>query len=152
MPRFQNSTQKYDQYGNKIPKGRDGLKKHLESFPDAIAFDSKSEYLTYVYLLDLIEKKEIQNLQIKKCFPLVEKRKWWNNFKKKWDIVRELVYISDFSFERDGNNVVLDCKGWKEVIDKKTGKTKCTVYYDEIYKIKKKLFLDKYSDYIFEEL
>jgi Protein of unknown function (DUF1064) len=152
MPRFKHTTQKFDQHGNKIPKGLNGLKTFTKENPEAIIFDSKSEYELYLKFKEMEEKGEISNLQCKQKFDLVPKRKWWNNVKERWDIIREITYETDFTFERDGQAVVVDCKGWKLKVDKKTGKEKHQVYYDEIYKIKKKLFLWKYPDFIFEEM
>lgn len=152
MARFQKTTQKYDHSGTKVPKGLNGIKEHNKANPDCIIFDSKSEYELYHKLKEAEEKGEIQNLECQKTFHLIDKRKWWNNVKERWDIIRELVYITDFVFEREGQRIALDCKGWKKNIDKETGKVKFAVYYDEIYKIKKKLFLSLYPEYVFEEM
>lgn len=152
MPRFKHATQKYDENGNKIPKGRNGLKDYLICNQDCQVFDSKSEYDIYHLFKDMEKQGLIQNLECKKVFPLIPKTIWYNNVKEKKEAVRELVYISDFCFERDGQKVVVDCKGWKLKPDKKTGRPKYQVYYDDIYKIKKKLFLWLYQDYLFEEM
>ena len=65
-------------------------------------------------------------------------------------------YRADFTFDRTLSNgqiqqVVLDCKGWKLKRDKTTGKETYSVYTDDVYQIKKKIFLEKYPQYIFEE-
>jgi|GEM_PF-3561329 len=151
MPRFKHTTQKYDERGVKVPKGRDGIKNHNADNPDTMIFDSKSEYELYLELSEQQKQGLISELEYKKVFPIVPKTKWWNNMKERWDVIRELTYITDFVFLRDGKMICMDCKGWKSVTDKATGKVKMQAYYDEIYKIKKKLFLWKYPEYIFEE-
>lgn len=151
MPRFNHTTQKIDQEGRKVPKGRSGLKDHMTSYPESQIFDSKSEYELYLrFHQDELDGK-ITKLECKKAFELVPKKTWWNNVKKRKDVVRELTYIADFVFERDGQKICVDCKGWKLKKDKETGKEKWQVYYDEIYKIKKKLFLWLHPEYVFEE-
>lgn len=152
MARFQNTTQKYDEEGRKVQKGLNGIKQHNIDYPNLMIFDSKSEYEIYSGLLAKQGAGLITELECKKSFLLVPKRKWYNNVKNKQDIIRELTYITDFVFKRDGVWIAVDCKGWKEVRDKKTGTLKWKAYYDEIYKIKKKLFLNMYPEYIFEEL
>lgn len=152
MPRFQNTTQKYDHNGNKVLKGLNGIKEHVKNNPGCTIFDSKSEYELFHKFSEAEQKGEIKNLECQKAFHLIDKRKWWNNVKERWDIIRELVYITDFVFEREGQRIAVDCKGWKLCKDKKTGKEKFSVYYDEIYKIKKKLFLNMYPEYVFEEM
>jgi hypothetical protein len=153
MPRFNSTTQKYDSNGNKVPKGLNGIKKHLEDNPDIMIFDSKAEYELYIKLNEMEKAGKIKNLTYKQKFTLVGANKWFNNVKEKQENIRELCYITDFVFERNGKKVVLDCKGWKLKKDKKTGKEKWSVYYDEIYKLKKKMFIEKYKDeYVFEEL
>ena len=157
MARFTSTTTKYDQFGRKLPKGVQGIMAHKEEFGDILIFDSKSEYETYLYLLELLEKKEIFNLVPKVKFELVTGTRWWNNIKEKFEIIRSMDYIADFVFERNGptglpEKVCLDCKGWRQKKDKKTGKTSWDCYYDDIYKIKKKIFLSKFPEYIFEEI
>ncbi len=156
MPRFTSTTTKFDQFGRKVPKGIQGLTAHREEFGDCVIFDSKSEYETYLYLTDLEKAKEIQNLKLKVKFELVLGTRWWNNVKEKSEIIRSMDYIADFVFERSGptgmvEKICLDCKGWRQKKDKKTGKVSWDCYYDDIYKIKKKIFLSKYTEYIFEE-
>jgi hypothetical protein len=151
MARFSHSTQKFDQHGVKIPKGKNGLKEFTTNNPDSIIFDSKSEYELYLKLTEMEASGEIKELRIKVSYPLVPKTTWWNNVKERKDVVRELTYICDFSFVRDGKSTVMDCKGWKYKMDKKSGKEKWQVYYDDMYKLKKKLFLWLYPDITFEE-
>ena len=151
MPRFNHTTQKIDQNGVRVSKGRSGLKDHIVANPGVQIFDSKSEYELFLRFEQDQKDGKISNLECKKAFPLVPKKTWWNNVKKRNDVVRELTYIADFVFVRDGKMICVDCKGWKLKKDKETGKEKWQVYYDEIYKIKKKLFLWLYPEYIFEE-
>ena len=75
-----------------------------------------------------------------------------NAIKNKLEIVRKVDYIADFTYtDKEGKTFVVDCKGWKQVKDKKTGKLKWKCYQDDIYKLKKKIFLHKYPDLIFQE-
>jgi len=156
MARFTSSPNKFDQLGRKVPKGIQGLTAHREEFGDCVIFDSKSEYETYLYLTDLEQKNEISKLVSKVKFELVAGTRWWNNVKEKFEVIRSMDYIADFVFERSGptgmvEKICLDCKGWRQKKDKKTGKVSWDCYYDDIYKIKKKIFLNRYPEYIFEE-
>lgn len=157
MPRFTGTTQKYDSLGRKIPTGRNQLSAWKETNPGLLIFDSKSEYEAYLILKDLEEKKLIYNLKQQVYFPLVPATKWFNNVTQKNVTIRELGYRADFTFTRMLENlltqdVVLDCKGWKLKKDKKTGKETYGVYTDDIYQIKKKLFLHTYPQFLFEEM
>lgn len=153
MARFQNSTQKYDQNGIKIPKGISGIKNYTLENPNVLIFDSKSEYEIYKLLTEQLETGLISALEIKKKFDLVPAIKWFNNIKGKFENIRGVSYITDFAFVRGNEKIIVDCKGWKFKMDKKSGKEKWQVYYDDIYKLKKKLFLNKYgTEYTFEEM
>lgn len=153
MARFNYSAQKFDENGNKIPKGAGMLKKYRADNPNLMIFDSKSEYELYIKLKEDERRGLIRNLRYKEKFLLVDKCTWYNNIKQKNENIRELYYITDFVFEREGKKVVVDCKGWRQVKDKKTGKLKWTVYYDELYKLKKKILLSRYGmDFVFEEM
>lgn len=157
MPRFTGTTQKYDSLGRKIPTGRNQLSAWKLANPDLLIFDSKSEYETYLILKDQEERKLIYNLKTQVYFPLVPATKWFNNVTQKNVTIRELGYRADFTFTRvlpewNKEEVVLDCKGWKLKRDKATGKETYSVYTDDIYQIKKKLFLHKYPQYVFEEM
>lgn len=151
MPNFKHSVQKYDEKGRPIPKGKGGKDKHINKYGDVIIFDSKAEYQTYLRLKEAENKGIISNLKLQVSFELLPNQNWFNNVKDKKEIIRKLIYIGDFTFERDGKQICLDCKGWRFTKDKKNGKEKWKCYYDDIYKIKKKLFLSKYPEYIFEE-
>lgn len=151
MSRFTGNTQKYDSLGRAITKGKGGLKQWREKYPQLEIFDSKAEYLTWLELRKQEQEGKIQNLQRQVSFYLTKSLTWSNNITKKNDKLRPIEYIADFVFERNGQVVVMDCKGWKFKMDKKTGKQKWSAYTTEEYKLKKKLFLDKYPQYIFEE-
>ena len=156
MPRFTGSTQKYDSLGRKVPKGKDLFSKWKEQNHSLLIFDSKSEYATYLILKQQEQEVEIQNLQLQVYFPLVAGTKWFNNITKKTVTIREMGYRADFTFDRvlpngEIQQVVLDCKGWKLKKDKATGKETYSVYTDDIYQIKKKIFLEKYPQFTFEE-
>jgi hypothetical protein len=102
---------------------------------DNFTFASKKEARRYEELLWLQKAKKIENLELQKSFELQEA---FTN-KKDGKIIRPLTYICDFFyFDKEKECfVVEDVKG----------------FYNEVYKIKKKLFLKKYGDsYDFREL
>lgn len=157
MPRFTGSTQKYDSLGRKVPIGKNLLTTWKEANLGLSIFDSKSEYQAYLTLRDQEAKGLIQNLQQQVYFPLIPATKWFNNITNKNITIREMGYRADFTFTRvlpdsTTQDVVLDCKGWKLKKDKTTGKETYSVYTDDIYQIKKKIFLNKYPQYLFEEM
>ncbi len=149
MAGFKISFTKYDENGNKVPKGIGELKKFKEKNPNLIIFDSKSEYERYLELKEKENKGEIQNLKLQVKFLLIPSKKWFNNVTNKQITVKETVYIADFMYDQEGSKIVEDCKGWKKVKSKRDFKWK--VYTDDVYKLKKKMFLDKYPEYIFKE-
>lgn len=120
--------------------------KSVDLKPTELLFDSKSEFEAYITLLKQEKEGAISNLQLQVPFLLVPKTTWYNNIKQKKEAVREMNYIADFVFERGGKKIICDCKGWK------LKKGKWTVYVDDVYKIKKKLMLLMYKEYLFEEL
>ena len=148
--RFTGATTKYDEQGKAIPKGKKALLEYKTNNPNGLIFDSKAEYLTWLKLLEEQSKGVITDLNRQVSFELIPKQVWFNNVKHKKEVVRPLVYIADFTFKRGDKLIVMDCKGWKQKTDK-SGKTKWSAYTDDVYKLKKKLFLHKYPDYIFEE-
>jgi hypothetical protein len=152
MAGFKHSVAKYGENGIKVPSKKEGgITKFRKLYPNIQVFDSKSEYDTYILLKQLQKQKKISNLKLQVPFLLIPGTKWYNNVKEKWEIVRKTEYICDFVFERDGQKVALDAKGWALRKDRKTGKTSWKAYTDDVYKIKKKLFLQLYPEYIFEE-
>jgi hypothetical protein len=149
MAGFKASFTKYDENGNRVPKGIGELKKFKEKNPNLLIFDSKSEYTRYKELKELEKDGLIQDLQLQVKFELLPSTKWYNNVLKKQTIVRETTYIADFVYTENGKNIVEDCKGWKQA--KKNGVLKWTVFTDDVYKLKKKILLNRYPDIIFKE-
>lgn len=78
----------------------------------------------------MLRKKEITELQLQPKFLLQD------SFKYKDKVERKIYYIADFSYKKDGKLIVEDVKG------KKT----------DVYKLKRKLFLYKYTDINFREV
>ena len=97
---------------------------------DGITFDSKKESERYLILKDMLKHKEIEDLQLQPKFLLQDSFKYNGKTEKK------IYYIADFSYKRESKLVVEDVKG------KKT----------DVYKIKRKLFLYKYTDIDFREV
>lgn len=152
MAGFKHSVAKYGENGVKVPpKKEGGITKFKKLYPNIQVFDSKSEYDTYLKLKQLEKEKKISNLKTQVPFLLIPATKWYNNIKGKWETVRKTEYICDFVFERNGQKVALDAKGWALRKNKKTGKVSWSAYTDDVYKLKKKLFLQLYPEYIFEE-
>jgi hypothetical protein len=99
---------------------------------DGITFDSKKEAKRYEELKLLEKARKIDSFELQKSFLLqegfVEKKP--NSIGSKF--IRPITYICDFFYyDKD--------KGWFVVEDVKGIKT-------EAYKLKKKLFLNKYGD------
>lgn len=92
--------------------------------------DGKKESERYLVLKDMLRKKEITELQLQPKFLLQD------SFKYKDKVERKIYYIADFSYKKDGKLIVEDVKG------KKT----------DVYKLKRKLFLYKYTDIDFREV
>ena len=80
-------------------------------------FDSKKEYIRYLILEDMQNKKEITDLQRQVPFKLIPSFELNN---KKY---RGMRYIADFVYKKNGKLIVEDVKGMKT----------------DIYKMKKKL-------------
>lgn len=107
---------------------------------NGMTFDSKKEFRRYSELLTLENAGEIQNLQRQVKFVLIpaqyeESSEVYTRGEHKGEpkrgklIERECAYYADFVYQQDGNTVVEDCKGMKT----------------EVYKIKRKLMLDRYG-------
>ena len=84
---------------------------------DGIEFMSSKEGKRYLQLKELQNKGEITDLKLQVPFILIPS---FNLGKKRY---REMKYIADFVYIKDGQQIVEDTKG----------------YRTEIYKIKKKL-------------
>jgi hypothetical protein len=132
----------------KSPKGFKSINLKL----DELLFDSKSEMNAYVKLRLQEKQGLISNLRLQVPFLLTPKTSWYNSVKQKKEAVREMNYIADFTFTRDSQNIIMDCKGWSKKVNKKTGKETWTVFVDDVYKVKKKLMLMMYPEYLFEEI
>ena len=93
-------------------------------------FDSVKECERYKDLVLLLEAGEISNLRTQVKFPLVPSMKTPDG-----QTVRGIKYVADFTYyTKRGAFVVEDCKGVQT----------------EVYKIKKKLLLDRYGYWIKE--
>lgn len=95
-----------------------------------VLFDSKKEMLRFIALLSEEESGSISDL---KCqMPFVLQDKFTDSEGRK---IREITYIADFVYIRDGKTIVEDVKGVKT----------------RDYILKKKMFKFKYRDLIFKE-
>lgn len=92
---------------------------------DGHKFPSKLEAKRYLELKDLLEKGEIRDLELQKEFILIP------SFKKGGKTYRKTSYFADFCYFniREGKYMVEDTKGFKT----------------EVYKLKKKLFEQRYE-------
>lgn len=100
---------------------------------DGIKFDSKREADRYCELKLLEKAKEIRNLELQPRFLLQDK------FKDKMGTThRKIEYVADFMYiDKDDKKIVEDVKGMMT----------------DVYKLKKKLFLNLYdSEYDFREI
>lgn len=113
-----------------IPLDRFSKYGNKKTVIDGITFDSKKESERYLMLKDMLKNKEIEDLQLQPKFLLQD------SFKYKGKTEKKIYYIADFSYKKEGKLVVEDVKG------KKT----------DVYKLKRKLFLYKYTDIDFREV
>lgn len=99
---------------------------------DDRTFDSKKERDYYLTL------KSLERLGIIKDIELQVKFELQPSFMYHGETIRTINYIADFVYTdaKTGNKIVVDVKG----------------YRTKEYKIKKKLFLYKYKEVIFEEV
>ena len=100
---------------------------------DGITFDSKKEARRYKELKLLERAGVIKDLVLQPSFLLQDK------FKYKDKTEHKIKYIADFKYldTKTGKTVVEDVKGYKT----------------DVYKLKRKLFLNKYGgDYKFKEV
>lgn len=107
---------------------------------NGMTFDSKKEFKRYSELLAMEKAGKIQGLQRQVKFTLIpaqyeESSETYTRGARKGEskrgklIERECAYYADFVYQQDGKAVVEDCKGVKT----------------EVYKIKRKLMLDRYG-------
>lgn len=114
---------------------------------DGITFDSQKEATHYKELKLLERAGVISNLQLQVPFVLIPAQyetvieytpKTHREKEVKKLVERKLKYVCDFSYTKDGNLIVEDVKGYKN----------STAY--EVYKIKRKLMLERYGIRIVE--
>lgn len=100
---------------------------------DGIKFDSKREAERYCELKLLEKAKEIRNLELQPRFLLQDKFKDRNG-----KTHRKIEYVADFMYiDKDGKKIVEDVKGMMT----------------DVYKLKKKLFLNLYDkEFDFREI
>lgn len=98
--------------------------KAVKTIVDGMKFDSKKEAKRYQELKLLEQSNEIKELQLQVPFILIDKSEYG----------RVIKYIADFVYIRDGKKVVEDCKGFRT----------------DVYRLKKRLFEEKYKTEIFE--
>lgn len=90
---------------------------------DGIHFDSQKEANRYKELKLLEKAEKIKNLKLQPAYLLQE------SFKLKGETIRAIKYVADFEYEtKSGELVTEDVKGVKT----------------QVYKLKKKLFENKY--------
>jgi len=82
-----------------------------------LTFDSKKEAYRYLELKSMLDKGEITELKRQVPYTLIPA---FNLNKKRY---REMTYVADFVYKKDGKEIVEDTKGFKT----------------DVYMIKKKL-------------
>jgi predicted component of type VI protein secretion system len=90
---------------------------------DGVKFDSKAEAARYLRLKSELDRGLISDLVLQPKFVLMPK------FRYEGKAIREMAYVADFQYMRDGVTVVEDVKGMKTAE----------------YKIKAKLFIHQYA-------
>lgn len=90
-------------------------------------FDSKIEAERYLFLKQAEKQGVIQGLKTQVKFVLIPKQEIHGTK------LRECAYIADFVYQKDGETIIEDVKGYREG----------TAY--EVFKIKKKLIACKYK-------
>jgi len=90
---------------------------------DGIKFDSLLEMRRYKELVILRDLGEIRNLELQPKFLLQDK------FRHEGKGIRAIHYVADFKYIRGNTVIVEDAKGMET----------------DVYKIKKKLFLNQYG-------
>lgn len=89
------------------------------TYVNGIRFASKKEADRYVQLLYLSDTYKIQSLTLQVNFPLIKKSKYG----------REIKYVADFVYYKDGKMIVEDVKGYKT----------------PVYRLKKRLMAELYD-------
>lgn len=91
-------------------------------------FDSKKEAMRYLYLKDQVKAKKISDLKLQVPYVLIPKQR--DEF---GNTLREVRYIADFVYKKDGRIVIEDVKGYR----------KGAAY--NMFTLKKKLMLYRYG-------
>lgn len=99
-----------------------------KTIADNIHFDSKKEMQRYFQLKEMQERGEISSLRLQVPYEIIPKQ-----IKKNGKSERKCEYIADFVYEKDGETVVEDVKGYR----------RSTAY--AIFAIKRKLMLQRYG-------
>lgn len=95
---------------------------------DGIKFDSIRESKHYLLLRERQKLGEISELELQKRFELQP------SFKMGTTTIRPITYVADFTYQEKGKLVVVDVKGFS----------------NQLYLLKKKLFMFKYGIEIME--
>ena len=99
-----------------------------KTIADNIQFDSKKEMQRYFQLKDMQERGEISSLRLQVPYEIIPKQ-----IKKNGKCERKCVYIADFVYEKDGETVVEDVKGYR----------RSTAY--AVFSLKRKLMLQVFG-------
>lgn len=99
-----------------------------KTIADNIHFDSKKEMQRYFQLKEMQERGEISSLRLQVPYEIIPKQ-----IKKNGKCERACKYIADFVYEKDGETVVEDVKGYR----------RSTMY--SLFSIKRKLMLQKFG-------
>lgn len=119
------------QYRQLIAKQQKSSKYHAKRIEvNGVVYDSKKEAKRAAVLEQQEKYGIITNLQRQVPFEL--QPGYTNNQGKK---IRPIIYIADFTYEKDGKKIIEDTKGFRT----------------ELYRIKKKIFEYKYPEYTFVE-
>jgi hypothetical protein len=115
--------------------------KEDRTYKDGTIFASKNEMERWDYLVMMQKAKEISDLDRQIPFVLLEE---FISKQKEWGEIQPMVYVADFVYTNltfrkgyEGRKVVEDSKGGVRTPD---------------YKLKRKLFLYKYAEYLFFEV
>ena len=80
---------------------------------DGILFDSKKEANRFLVLKGMEESGEISHLERQIKFILIKGERWSDGKKH-----RDTVYVADFVYQKDGDMVVEDVKGFRTPVYK----------------------------------
>ena len=99
-----------------------------KNIADNIHFDSKKEMQRYFQLKEMQERGEISSLRLQVPYEIIPKQ-----IKKNGKSERKCEYIADFVYEKDGETVVEDVKGYR----------RSTAY--AVFSLKRKLMLQVFG-------